>query len=153
MSASSLEERIDQIESRTAIGALVAGYCEGVDHGNLELFLSLWHDDAQYLIPGGRGDFIGTDGIRRSQEVIGKAWASTKHWTTNHTVAFTGTDTATGRSDAFAMCQHHDGKVSFVSATYQDEYGRRDGTWRFSKRLVNRWFVSDGQDIKLLEPF
>jgi hypothetical protein len=32
-------------------------------------------------------------------------------------------------------------------------YERRDGTWRIAKRLVTRWFVSDGQDIKLLEPF
>lgn len=153
MTTRTIEDRLDEIESRTAFSALVAGYCEGVDHGNLELFLSLWHEDASYLIPGGRGDFVGIEGIRRSQEVIGKAWASTKHWTTNHTVEFVSSDVATGRSDAFAICEHHDGKVSFVSATYVDRYERRDGTWRIAERLVKRWFVSEGQDITLLEPF
>ncbi|MDQ7907467.1 nuclear transport factor 2 family protein [Phytohabitans sp. ZYX-F-186] len=153
MTQRSIEARLDEVESRTAIAALVAGYCEGVDHANVELFLRLWHEDASYLIPGGRGDFVGIDRIRESQDVIGRAWASTKHWTTNHTVTFDDPDRATGRSDAFAICEHHDGRVSLVSATYDDQYERRDGTWRFAKRLVTRWFVSDGQDIKLLEPF
>ncbi|MEU7812205.1 nuclear transport factor 2 family protein [Pseudonocardia sp. NPDC049154] len=153
MTTRTIEERLDEQESRTAISALVAGYCEGVDHDNLELFMSLWHSDAAYLIPGGRGDFHGTEGIRQSQVVIGKAWSSTKHWTTNHTVAFENPDVATGRSDCFAVCEHHDGKVSLVSATYVDRYERRDGTWRIAERLVKRWFVSEGQDIKLLEPF
>jgi ketosteroid isomerase-like protein len=153
MSERSLEERVDELESRVALSAIVAGYCEGVDHGNLDLFLSIWHDDASYLIPGGRGDFIGIARIRESQEVIAKAWASTKHWTTNHTVSFSSPDAATGRSDAFALCEHHDGRVSLVSATYEDEYERRGGEWKLSQRLVNRWFVSDGQDIKLLAPF
>jgi gamma-hexachlorocyclohexane dehydrochlorinase len=152
--AVSLESRLDQIESRTAINDLVAGYCEGVDRRDLAKFVSLWHDDAAYLIPGGRGDFYGLDGIKRSQEVIAAAWKQTFHWTTNHTVEFESADKATGRSDCFAMCQHPDGeKVSMVGCTYLDKYERRVGTWKFAERYVNRWFVSAGEDIALLAPF
>lgn len=154
MTERSLEARIDEIESRTAISALVAGYCEGVDRKNVERFAGLWHDDAAYLIPGGRGDFYGTDGIRESQAVIAKAWKQTYHWTTNATVEFQTADRATGRSDCFALCQHHDGeKVSLVGCTYLDKYERRDGVWKFAERLVNRWFVSAGENIALLPPF
>ncbi|WP_196073050.1 nuclear transport factor 2 family protein [Nakamurella alba] len=150
----SLEDRVEELTSRTALAELVAGYCRGVDHGELDLFLSLWHDDAEYLIPGGRGDFIGIEGIRQSQVVIGKAWKSTKHWTTNHVITFDGPDLATGKSDCFAICEHHDGKISLVSATYDDRYERRgDGVWRIAKRLVTRWFVSEGTDIRLLPAF
>jgi ketosteroid isomerase-like protein len=148
-----MAERLDEMESRTQIAALVAGYCEGVDRRNTEKFLSLWHEDAAYLIPGGRGDFYNTDGIRQSLEVIAKAWRETYHWTTNHVVTFATPDEATGRSDAFAICTHHDGRVSYVAATYDDVYSRRGGQWRFAKRLVTRWFVSAPVDVELLPPF
>jgi ketosteroid isomerase-like protein len=148
-----LAARLDQIESRTAIAELVAGYCEGVDRQNLEVFMGLWHDDAAYLIPGGRGDFVGLDRIRESQEVIAKAWKETYHWTTNLTVRFESVDRAVGRSDVYAMCTRHDGPVCFVGGTYNDVYERRTGVWKFTERVVNRWFVSAPTDIPLLPPF
>jgi ketosteroid isomerase-like protein len=152
--AQSLEAKIDELTSRSALGDLVAGYCRGVDQKEADFFLTLWHPDAEYLIPGGRGDFFGADGIARSLEVIGKAWNSTRHWTTNHVITFESPDKATGRSDCFAICEHHDGKISLVAATYDDRYERReDGVWRFAHRLVTRWFVSEGTDIKLLPAF
>lgn len=154
MTERSIEARVDELESRAAIGALVAGYCEGVDRKDSDRFQGLWHHDAAYLIPGGRGDFHGAEGIRESQAVIAKAWKQTYHWTTNHTVEFQDPDRATGRSDCFAMCQHHDGeKVSLVGATYLDKYERRDGVWKFAERYVQRWFVSAGEQIALLPPF
>lgn len=148
-----IEQRLDEIESRTAIGVLVAGYCRGVDQREKDHFLGLWHPDAAYLIPGGRGDFFNLDGIAQSLVVIEGAWKSTKHWTTNHVIEFSDADAATGRSDCFAMCEHHDGKVSFVSATYDDVYERRDGAWKFARRHVTRWWVSEGEDINLVQPF
>lgn len=149
-----LEQRIAELESRAEIGALVAGYCRGVDQREDDFFVSLWHPDAAYLIPGGRGDFYDTEGIRQSLVVIAGVWKSTKHWTTNHVITFTGEDRASGHSDCFAVCEHHDGKVSFVSATYDDEYERRaDRVWRFARRLVTRSWVSAGEDIALIPPF
>ena len=151
--ALSLEARVDRIESRTRIDELVAGYCEGVDRKDLAKFSSLWHDDAEYLIGAGRGDFHGLEEIVRFPDVAAKAWRETYHWTTNHVVAFSGDDEATGRSDCLAMCTHHSGQVSFVSATYLDVYQRRDGNWRFTRREVIRWFVSGPVDIELLPPY
>ncbi len=152
--ARTLEQRLDEFDSRVEIGALVANYCRGVDQRETELFLGLWHPDAEYLVPGGRGEFRGLEEIRRFPDVVDKAWKSTKHWTTNHVIVFEGEERATGRSDCYAMCEHHDGKVSLVAATYDDRYERReDGVWRFAHRLVTRWFVSEGQDIALLPAF
>jgi len=149
----SLEARVDELESRAAIADLIAGYCEGVDQKNDARFLGLWHDEAEYLIPGGRGNFYGMDGIRQSLVVIAGAWARTWHWTTNHTVSFQDADHATGRSDVFAICEkHEDAGTCLVSATYEDVYERRDGQWKFTRRLTQRWFVSTPQDIPLPPP-
>lgn len=149
-----VEERLAEQESRVDIAALAANYCRGVDQQEPEMFVELWHPDAAYEIPGGRGDFYNTDGIRESLVVIGKAWKSTKHWTTNHVITFESEDAAIGRSDCFAICEHKDGKVSLVSATYDDRYERRaDGVWRFAKRRVTRWFVSAGEEISLRPAF
>jgi ketosteroid isomerase-like protein len=150
--ALSLESRVDRIESRTRIAELVAGYCEGVDRKDLAKFTSLWHDDADYLIGAGRGDFHGLDEIARFPDVAAKAWLETYHWTTNHVVTFSADDRATGRSDCLAMGKHHSGQVSFISATYLDVYQRRGADWRFSRREVKRWFVSGPVDIELLAP-
>lgn len=148
-----IEARLDELESRAAISELVGAYCEGVDRRDIGRFLPLWHEDASSLIPGGRGDFHGLDAISQSQAVIAKAWKQTCHWTTNHVITFETSDRALGRSDVFAMCEHLDGKVSFVAGTYEDVYERRDSVWKFSSRTVNRHFVSEGVDIKLLPPF
>jgi gamma-hexachlorocyclohexane dehydrochlorinase len=148
----SFESRVARLESRTEIGDLVATYCQGVDRKNLDRFSSLWHDDAEYLIGAGRGDFHGLDEIRRFPDVAAKVWRETYHWTTNHVVVFDGPDRAEGTSDCLAMCTRHSGEVSFVSATYLDRYERRNGCWKFARREVRRWFVSAPVDIELLAP-
>ena len=147
-----LESRIAELESRTQISDLIADYCRGVDRKNLDVFTSLWHPDAEYLVGTGRGDFHGLDEIRRFPDVAAQAWRETYHWTTNHVVRFEGEDAARGTSDCLAMCTHHDGRMSYVSATYTDVYERREGQWKFARRQVTRWFVSSPVDIELLPP-
>ena len=149
----SLEARVDELESRAAIADLIAGYCEGVDHRDMDRFMGLWHEDSQLSIDGGRGDFQGTDRLRESQAGVAKAWARTWHWTSNHTATFQDADHATGRSDVFAVCEHHnDGGTCLVGGTYFDSYERRNGEWKFAKRAINRWFVTPAQDIPLPPP-
>ncbi len=153
MSDRSIGERLDEIESRAAIAALVAGYCEGVDHRDMDRFMGLWHDDSELSIDGGRGTFQGTERLRASQDGVAKAWARTWHWTSNHTATFQDADHATGRSDVFAVCEHHDGRgTCLVGGTYVDAYERRNGEWRFATRAINRWFVTPAQDIPLPPP-
>lgn len=153
MTQKSVEDRLDELDSRVAVSELVARYCSGVDQKDAVVFASIWHDDGEYLIPGGRGEFFGLDGILSSLDVISKAWNRTWHWTTNHAVTFEGPDRALGRSDVFAICEKHEGEgTCLVAATYDDVYERRAGEWRIRRRLVSRWFVSEPQDIPLPPP-
>ena len=147
----SIESRLEEIESRTAISDLVAGYCEGLDRYDRARFVGLWHDDAQFLVPGGRGDSEGINQIREVQLAIEKAWARTFHLTTNLVVRFQGPDSATGRSDCLAMSQSRDdGRITYVGAMYDDVFERRDGEWKFARRTVHRRFVTAGVDVQFL---
>jgi ketosteroid isomerase-like protein len=147
-----LESRVDELESRVRISELVARYCEGVDRRKPEVFASIWHDDAEYLIGSDRGNFKGLEDIRRFSEIVVEVWKETYHWTTNHVVTFRDMDSADGISEAFAMCVKHDGGACFVAARYVDDYSRRDGQWKLAKRSVERWFVSAPQDLDLQPP-
>lgn len=149
---SSLEERVAEIESRRQIAELLATYCQGVDRKDDALFRSIWHDDADYLIGAGRGDFHGIDEIVRFPSVAARAWTQTHHWTTNSVVAFASPTRASGRSDCIAMCEKVGGGVCFISATYVDDYEQREGAWKLAQRQVLRWFVSSPADLQLLPP-
>jgi hypothetical protein len=148
----SVEARLDQLESRAAISQLAARYCRGVDRREPETFAGIWHDDAEYLIGSDRGNFKGLDDIRRFSEIVVRVWRETYHWPTNHEVTFRDRDTADGLSEAFAVCVNHEGKICFIAARYIDEYSRRDGEWKIARRQVKRWFVSEPQDIQLTVP-
>jgi len=148
----SAAERLDEIESRVAISALVAGYCAGLDHRDYDGFTALWHADGDYRIPG-RADYSGAEEIRRSLHVIDEIWLRNWHWTSNHTVTFIDPDRATGRSDVFSIGEERaTGGTCFTAATYEDVYERRAGVWRFASRTTVRWFVTPAQDIPLPPP-
>jgi SnoaL-like domain len=63
----STEDRLDEIESRFAIADLVARYCEGTDTPDVEVFMSVWHDDAVSLLPDGK-QLRGSAAIRASRD-------------------------------------------------------------------------------------
>lgn len=131
----SLDERIDELESRTAIAELSAKYAHGVDAKDDSIFLPIWHDDAKFGIGGEFGHFAGPDGMRDANKAIGDAWDQTHHWITNLVIEFQDKDHATGRADTTCTCIDRKGVYVMVSATYSDEYERRgDGMWRFKVR-------------------
>ena len=88
------------MESRWALRDLVSNYCHGVDKHDIDLFMSIWHDDAVWKIGPPFGDFYGAADIRHALvDVIWPAWRETHHWTTNLTVSFDGPDSARGVCD------------------------------------------------------
>ncbi len=152
MTAPDLEARLDELESRVRISEIIARYCEGVDRKEPDVFKSIWHDDAEYLIGADRGNFTGLDDIARFPDIVRNVWKNTYHWTTNSVVTFQARDAASGVSECFAMCEKHDGGVCFVGARYVDEFSRRNGVWKLAKRRVQRWFQSTPQDLNLAPP-
>jgi gamma-hexachlorocyclohexane dehydrochlorinase len=136
-SIEALERRIDELESRAALRDLVTDYCRGFDTHNWEQFISIWHVDAVWEIGPPFGTFENHDGIRTAVfDVLYPAWRETHHLTSNLTVSFDGANRAHGISDVDCMGATADDIVQMISATYTDDFERRDGVWKIAKRHV-----------------
>jgi hypothetical protein len=136
-SVEALQRRLDELESRAALGDLVTDYCRGFDAHNWEQFVSIWHEDAVWEIGPPFGTFEGHDGIRTAVfDVLYPAWRETHHLTSNLKLSFNGPNHAKGICDVDCMGATADDIVQMISATYTDDFERRDGVWKIAKRHV-----------------
>ena len=58
--------RLERLESRYEIEALVSNYCHGFDKRDFDRFLSIWSDDCVWKIGPPFGDFSGHEGIHEA---------------------------------------------------------------------------------------
>ena len=137
---SSIEQllnRVDELESRATLRDLVTDYCLGFDTQNWEQFISIWHQDAVWEIGPPFGTFHGHEGIREAvYEVLYPAWRETHHLTSNLRLKFEDRDHAHGVCNVDCMGATADDIVQMISATYSDDFERRDGVWKIAKRNV-----------------
>ena len=132
-----LISRVDQLESRASLRDLVTDYCQGFDNHNWDQFISIWHEDAVWEIGPPFGTFYGHDGIREAVfEVLYPAWRETHHLTSNLRLEFDGPDRAHGVCNVDCMGATVDDIVQMISATYRDDFERREGVWKIAKRHV-----------------
>jgi len=132
-----LLRRVDELESRAAIRDLVSDYCLGFDNRNWDQFISIWHPDAVWEIGAPFGTFEHHEGIREAVfEVLYPVWRETHHLTTNLRLNFTDADNAHGVCNVDCMGATQDDVVQMISATYTDDFERRDGSWKIARRAV-----------------
>lgn len=147
-----LAERIDLLESRAALTDLVANYCHGMDRHDLDLFLSIWHTDAEFLPGEPFGAFHGVEEIKRATtDLIWAGLPNTRHLTMNFVPKIDG-DRATGRADVSGEATDPTGTTAVISASYEDVFERRDGVWRISERRIVVHSFSGFDDDWRLDP-
>jgi ketosteroid isomerase-like protein len=136
-SVETLLRRIDELESRNAMRDLVTDYCRGFDCRDFDRFLSIWWPDCVWDIGPPFGKFDGHAGINKAvKEVLWPAWRESHHLTTNLKVEFKDADNAHGVCDVDCMGALRDDSVQMISATYVDQFLRRDGVWKIKHRDV-----------------
>jgi gamma-hexachlorocyclohexane dehydrochlorinase len=129
--------RIDELESRAALRDLVSDYCIGFDNHDWERFISIWHADAVWEIGPPFGTFNGHQGIREAvNDVLYPAWRETHHLSSNLRLTFDDPDHGHGTCDVDCMGATADDVVQMISATYTDDFERREGVWKIAKRNV-----------------
>jgi len=129
--------RVDQLESRAALRDLVTDYCLGFDNHDWDRFISIWHSDAIWEIGPPFGTFRNHQGIREAVfDVLYPAWRETHHLTSNLRLEFDDPDRARGVCNVDCMGATADDIVQMISATYSDDFERRDGVWKIAKRHV-----------------
>ena len=140
----SIESRLDAIESRFAIDALIANYAEAFDTMNMELLASLWHPDSRLLL-GANGNSDGLEAILSQAQVNMKRMPHMHHWMANAIITIDG-DSATGLVAADCLFYHVDQGPLQASGQYRDVYERRDGNWAFVQRKFEMHFSTPLKD-------
>lgn len=132
-----LANEVDELRSRAALRDLVTDYCLGFDTRDWDRFISIWHPDAVWEIGPPFGTFVAHEGIRKAVfEVLYPVWRETHHLTSNLRVTFSDPDHARGVCNVDCMGATRDDVVQMISATYTDDFERRDGVWKIAKRHV-----------------
>jgi 3-phenylpropionate/cinnamic acid dioxygenase small subunit len=129
--------RVDELESRAALRDLVSDYCLGFDNHDWDRFISIWHTDAIWEIGPPFGTFTHHEGIREAVfDVLYPAWRETHHLTSNLRLTFNDPDHAHGVCNVDCMGATADDIVQMISATYTDDFERREGVWKIARRNV-----------------
>jgi hypothetical protein len=121
-----------------ALHRLVHDYCIGADHRDPARWESVWTPDAVWDTGEGRV-FRGADAIREAVEQQWRTFPVMQHAAANHTVQIDG-PVAGGRSDVVVLAQLPDLRWVVGGGTYEDDYLRREGTWRIARRRLVRPF-------------
>ena len=148
-----LVRRIDELESRAALRDLVTDYCLGFDNRDWDRFIAIWHPDAVWEIGPPFCTFNGHDGIREAViEILYPLWRETHHLATNLSLTFDDPDHARGVCNVDCMGATVDDVVQMISATYSDDFERRDGVWKIAKRHVTIHYFNPIPDAKMSAP-
>ncbi|MEU6561565.1 nuclear transport factor 2 family protein [Nocardia nova] len=134
----SLEDKIQWVIDVAEIKMLMSKYCHGIDKHDEETFMSIWADDAAYLLP--RGEGRGIDGVRELVRTVWKQVPQCHHHITNPVIEIDG-DTATARTDVTYYRLTSDGIHQLLSGGYDFAFARIDGEWRI-RRMEFSSFVS-----------
>lgn len=148
-----IQSRILRLETESTLRRLVYEYCHGLDKRDAERFLAVWHPDARWLSGPLFGDFYGKEEIHRALvEHMWPAFLHLNHWTTNFVITEMGSDRASGVSDMYFAGPKADGEAVLVSATYNDQFERREGKWRIAERAIAIHYFSALPGVVMKRP-
>jgi uncharacterized protein (TIGR02246 family) len=136
----SLGARVQALEDREAIRALMSEYGRTLDARDFSAFARLFAKD---------GEFLGGDGITaRGSEAVGALLDKTInknfpdsrgtnfHLFSNETIDVAGDHATAVSKGTFVMADSRNRPEALMLATYRDEFVREDGDWKFKRREV-----------------
>jgi ketosteroid isomerase-like protein len=139
-SPAALAARVQTLEDRDAIRALLVAYATTLDNRDFAGFEELWAKDAEFF--GGAGNTAkGPAAIRDLLSgLLGKNGASGPgrdfHLVMNQTVDVTG-DTATGFSRGTWVSTNAENRLQVtIIANYYDQFVREGGRWKFKRHQI-----------------
>ena len=140
MTAGSLEDRIQALEDREAIKDLIYQYAYAVQQGKIEVFLTLFTDDA-VLEYGAMGFYEGTAGLERffRDVCLSPVLTFACPLLHNHLIKPDG-EKASGICTLEIRAVYH-GESYVAAGRYEDEYVKKDGTWKFKRRAFEVYYM------------
>jgi ketosteroid isomerase-like protein len=128
----------------TAITALIHGYAERIDAGDLDGLAAMFAH-ATWRSPGRAEPLRGVAEVRKAYDgvILYDGIPCTKHVVTNVVVEIDG-DTATARSYFTVFQARPDLPLQpIIAGRYHDAFVRADGAWRFADRLIIPDLIGD----------
>ena len=134
----SLEARIDRLESLDAIRQLPARYALALDMRDMDAMVSLFPADVRV----GK-DASGRQALRAYMDrTLRSPFTGTSHHIGGHVIEFDDPDHAHGV--VYSKNEHETGdEWVIMQMMYSDDYVRADGRWYFARRLPLYWYATD----------
>ena len=133
-----LLRRVDRLESKEAIRALVTAYAIACDEHDMPRLVSLFTEDARFDSPNGAMVATGRDAIEAMFIETFKIRGPAFHWTHDVTVEIDPNDPDKASGLVYSHAETTpNGVVSLAAMKYHDEYRRESGHWRFAKRTIS----------------
>ena len=138
MTMTSLEARIDRLESLDAIRQLPARYALALDMRDMDAMVSLFPADVRV----GK-DASGRQALRAYMDrKLRSPFTGTSHHIGGHVIEFDDPDHAHGV--VYSKNEHETGdEWVIMQMMYSDDYVRADGRWYFARRLPLYWYATD----------
>ena len=135
----SLAARVQTLEDREAIRALLVAYATTLDNRDFAGFEQLWAKDSEFLGGGGnnaKGPAAIRDLLRGLLTKNGSTPGRDFHLVMNQTVDVTG-DTATGFSRGTWVSTNAENRLQVtIIANYYDQFVKEDGRWKFKRHQI-----------------
>ena len=135
-----LAARVQTLEDREAIRALLVAYATTLDNRDFAGFEQLWAKDSEFL-GGGGNNAKGPAAIRDLLKgLLTKNGSSTPgrdfHLVMNQTVDVSG-ETATGFSRGTWVSTNTENRLQVtIIANYYDQFVKEDGRWKFKRHQI-----------------
>ncbi len=133
-----LEARIDRLESLDAIRQLPAKYALALDMRDMDAMVSLFVADVRV----GK-EASGRQALRAYMDrTLRSPFTGTSHHIGGHVIEFDDPDHAHGI--VYSKNEHETGNEWVImQMMYVDDYVRQDGRWFFARRLPLYWYATD----------
>jgi uncharacterized protein (TIGR02246 family) len=135
----SVEERLQALEDRDAIEALLAEYRRALDEKDFEAYADLFGDDGEFVADGrtfrGRAEILAMLAEFQSTGALTVAAGDDRHLVANVRIAVDG-DRATAASTWVYLTREGDGPHVALVGHYDDALRRTAAGWRFARRAA-----------------
>jgi hypothetical protein len=135
-----LEERLDRMESLAAIRQLPHRYGVAIDSRDMDMMVDLFVPDVRVGVDGE----VGREALHRWYTKTMSGPGASCHFIGNHTVDFDDADHAHGVVYCHDELEHREsGEWVQGMLQYWDTYRRVDGEWYFERRKFHRLYICD----------
>ena len=154
MASRTLEQRLQELESRTAIAELIARYGLVMDNRDMAGMPGLFTNDVRIRSGDGVMDCRGREAAIELFRGRFKVLGPSNHFTHDRIITFDANDPAHATGIVLSHAEMNRlGQPMLTAIRYHDDYRMEDGTWRFAARELHMfYYVPTAQYLEAFSP-